>query len=804
MTLARASRILLAVAAALIVAWSFFDVGRRALARREMEHDRPITLTIMHWGDRAEDQIVQDLAERYMAEHPQVRIVRINPGTGDFRAKLKTMFAAGTPPDVFYLPPDLFPELATLKLIRPVDEYVAKDRAAGQGKYLDDFWPILMRAWHYDVASGEVGKGKLYGLPKDFTTSVMWVNVDLFNKAGVKVPYDGWTWDEYADACRKIRALSDRGEFAGRQIYGGNIEIWSDSLRNLVWTFGGDYFGKKPDGSPNFTDVTLDQPPAQEALEMVRHLRLDERTVFNVTGGGRQNNDLGFQQFLAGNIGCDGPVGRWKVPLLKGASFHWDCVPVPYREKKFQASQMYLTAWTMSSATKHADECWKLIKFLCGPEGAVQQSRAGLAIPPLISVAKSADFLNPPGIPPHHAQIFLDAVDYTRLQQLPRQSQQWARLIDNVSARALQLGQASTMEVAQAIEADWKQVLNSPLQRKQWKPMRWDLVIAVTVAALALLIALLWWKARREHLGPLDRAQERAGFAFILPWVIGFLALTIGPMIVSLLLSFTTWTGMTSMGDARAVGLANYQEMFTRDTNFYQSLRVTLYYVVLAVPIGQLAALGVAMLMNIKVRGITIFRTIYFVPSVVSGVALAVLWWQIFNNDYGLMNAILRPILHPLGLRAPDWFGVDAHHWAIPAFVIMSLWGVGAGMIIYLAGLKGIPASLYEAATLDGAGAVKKFVNVTLPMLSPLIFYNVVMGIIGSFQVFTQAVVMTNGGPDNATLFYVLNLYREAFEYHNMGSACAQAWVLFLIVLVLTILIFRGSKNLVYYEGLKT
>ena len=142
--------------------------------------------------------------------------------------------------------------------------------------------------------------------------------------------------------------------------------------------------------------------------------------------------------------------------------------------------------------------------------------------------------------------------------------------------------------------------------------------------------------------------------------------------------------------------------------------------------------------------------------------------------------------------------------WAVPGLVIMGLWGVGGGMIIYLAGLKGIPTSLYEAATIDGAGPMRRFWNVTLPMLSPLIFYNVVMGIIGSFQVFTQAMVMTGGGPNNLTLFYVLNLYRQAFEFHQMGYASALAWVLFLMVLVLTILIFRGSKNLVYYEGLKT
>src|SRR2546430_871911 len=162
MTLARATRILLALAAAYIVAWSFYDVGHRAVARWRGEHAAPVTITMMHWGEQAEDAVVEKLVQRYQRENPRVKIERINAGATDFRAKLKTMMAAGTPPDLFYLPPDALPELATQKLIRPIDDYIAKERATGQGAYLDDFWPILMEAWHYDPASGQIGKGKLF------------------------------------------------------------------------------------------------------------------------------------------------------------------------------------------------------------------------------------------------------------------------------------------------------------------------------------------------------------------------------------------------------------------------------------------------------------------------------------------------------------------------------------------------------------------------------------------------------------------------------------------------------------------
>ncbi|HEX8520665.1 MAG TPA: extracellular solute-binding protein [Tepidisphaeraceae bacterium] len=799
MTIASAVRKLLALAALLIVVWAFFDVGRRVVVRWSSKHERPIQLTVVHWGEQAEDSIVDALVQRYQRENPHVQINRINPGATDFRSKLKTMLAAGTPPDVFYLPPDSFPELASLKLVHPLDDYIKKDIDAGGAKtkaLYDDFFPIVMDAYRYDAATGKVGTGPLYGLPKGFTTAVMYVNLDLFQQAGVNVPYDGWTWDDFEVACRKIAALSQTPQYVGRRIYGASFDFWPDTLRQVLWSFGGDYFG--PGG---FRDVTLDEPGAQEAMEFIRRLRFVDKTVYNNTGVSTE----GKQEFYTGNIGCIGPYGRWMTPRYASISnFRWDVVPVPYKRKQDRASLMFYTAWTMSAKTRHPDESFKLIKFLCAGPGAVDQSRLGLEIPPLKSIAFSPDFLEPPGIPRYHAKTFLDQIPSIRLQQLPRDAEFWTRLVDDKSKQALALNEVTTMQNAKDIEQLWLNELNSPLRKDEFKPMRWDLVVFTTIAVLAALVTLLWIRARREKLGPLDRATERTGYLFILPWLIGFIALSLGPMVVSLLLSFSKWSGMAPMGEALSVGGANYRELVARDPKFYQSLKVTICYVALAVPLAQITAIAVAMLMNVRVRGIAVYRTVFFIPSlIVASVVGAVMWRQMYNNEYGMVNALLRPLLHPFGTTPPDWLGRDARYWAIPAFVLMSVWGVGGAMILYLAGLKGIPVSLYEAATIDGAGRTRQFWNVTLPMLSPLIFYNVVMGIIGSFQVFVQAMVMTDGGPNDFTLFYVLQLYRQAFVFHNMGYASAMAWVLFLILLGLTVLVFRGSKNLVYYEGLK-
>lgn len=788
-------RLGLVAVALLVVAWSFLDVGRRAVLRWQENTARPVTLTLLHWGDPAEDRIVRELAERYEAAHPHVRIVRIS--TSQFDSKLKTMMAAGTPPDLFYLPPRLLPELASLGLIRPIDDYVERLRETPEGRaYLEDVYPILLEGFTFDTQTGRTGEGKLYALPKDSTTAVFYVNLDLVEAAGVTLPAPGtgWTWDGFEAAAGRITRLNGTAGFERRQVYGANFAIWPDTLRNFVWTFGGEFFG--PGG---FRDVTLDEPSAQAALEMIRRLRLDERTVFNATGVAKD----GGQEFFTGNVGFHGPVGRWLVPRLKeGTPFRWDVVAVPYLRPEYAASQLFFTGWTMSAATAHPDEAFRLMLFLCGPEGAAQQSRLGLAIPPMRSVAESADFLAPPGIPTHNARAFLDALSVARISQNPRQPE-WDRIVGDQISASIQLGSMGTLENARAIEAAWLAELDSPLRRREWGPVRWPLVIGVTAGLLATAVLVLVLRARAERLGPLDKAQERAGFAFIFPWLAGFVLLTAGPMVLSLILAFSQWTAMTPVADAKWVGMANYRQLVTTDATFVQSLRVTLYFVVLSVPISQVAALGVALLMNLRLRGIAFFRTVYFLPSVISGVALAVLWLQIFHNDYGLLNTVLRPVAVWLGTTPPDWFGVDAARWAIPAFVIMGLWGVGGGMLIYLAGLKGIPQSLYEAATIDGAGPLRRLWNVTLPMLSPLIFYNLVMGIIGSFQVFTQAFVMTGGGPQNATLFYVLSLYRQAFEFHNMGYASAMAWILFVICLLLTLLVFRGSRNLVFYEGLK-
>jgi multiple sugar transport system permease protein len=283
-----------------------------------------------------------------------------------------------------------------------------------------------------------------------------------------------------------------------------------------------------------------------------------------------------------------------------------------------------------------------------------------------------------------------------------------------------------------------------------------------------------------------------AFYLLISPWLLGFLLFVLGPMLASLVISLTRWD---LLSPARFVGLDNYQKMFSRDPLFWQSLKVTAIYTAAYVPLELVGGLLLALLMNQKLRLRGLFRTIYYLPSVLPGVAFVVLWMWILHPDVGLLNTLLSYV----GIDGPRWLADP--DWALPALLLMSIWGLGRSMVIYLASLQGLPQHLYEAAAIDGAGAWHAFWRITVPLLTPTIFFNLVLSIISTFQTFTSAFVATDGGPLDATLFYVLYLFRQAFQYFNMGYASALAWLLFVVILALTLLIVRSSRYWVYYEG---
>jgi multiple sugar transport system permease protein len=293
------------------------------------------------------------------------------------------------------------------------------------------------------------------------------------------------------------------------------------------------------------------------------------------------------------------------------------------------------------------------------------------------------------------------------------------------------------------------------------------------------------------RLGPQARREERAFYLFVSLWIIGFLLFDAGPILASLLISFTNWSALS---DPAWIGARNYQKMFG-DALFYKALWNSLYFGFGSVGLGMIGAFLLALLLNQKVAGMSFFRTVFYLPSVVSGIAVAILWIMILHQDFGLINSALAWF----GIEGPGW--LVQPEWAMPALIMMSLWGVGGSMVIYLAGLQSVPTHLYEAAQIDGAGSWGKFWNVTVPMMSPVIFYNLIVGFIASIQGFVLVLIMTNGGPANATLVYGLYLYRQAFQFFDMGYASALAWVLLVVIMAITAAQFFAAKYWVFYEG---
>lgn len=296
---------------------------------------------------------------------------------------------------------------------------------------------------------------------------------------------------------------------------------------------------------------------------------------------------------------------------------------------------------------------------------------------------------------------------------------------------------------------------------------------------------------RWRHASGLRRAEWRDGWLFASPFLLGIIIFWLGPMLYSLFLVTQDWDMLSA---PEFVGLANIRALF-EDPLVEKSLYNTAFYTFIGVPLQLLIALLLALALNQNLRGQSIYRTIFYLPAITPAVAFAVVWLQIFNPDFGVMNNILRSF----GLKGFNWLFDPAI--AKPAFILMSLWTVGPQMVIFLAGLQSVPVELLEAAEIDGASPWQRFWGVVMPMLSPVVFFNLIIGIIGSFQVFTSAFIMTSGGPQNATLFVVLYIYLNGFRFFQMGYAATLAWLLFWIIMIFTILQFALANRWVYYEG---
>ncbi len=781
----REIRVDVAICAVILVVWAFGWVISRPY-RLAAERGDQIELVLMNWsggGGQKEEQIVADMIDRFQRSHPHIKIKRINPGdSGSYNTKLQTMMAADVPPDVFYMASERFSTFAASGHLADLEALIAADSANSRPTLdLADFFQSTVDCFRFD---GETtGRGTLYGIPKDFTTWGFYYNKNLFDRAGVPYPSDDWTWDDFADAARRIGALPG-------VLGGAEFSCWDDPIRSYLWTYGVDVVDE------DFNSRVFD-PPVHKILAQLRGWRFDEENTL-VSGDSQvaQGQDI----FVTGRVGMVGPLGRWVVPTYRAIEeFDWDFAPLPRGTQR--ANVVATVAWSMSARSEHTDEAWELLKYLSGPEGQRRVAELGLAIPTIKSVADT-DAFKDPTLKPDNDQAYLDQAAYARIATTPGYPE-WKNTLSKRLEEFLRSGKPMD-QTLRALEADWARDRDNPLRVGHYPPVSWAWVALVVLAPLLLVLSIggtLWWRGRPQRIA---LREELAGYGFVSPWLIGFCVFMAFPVILSLVLSFSKWAGYSTLAQAQWVGLANYKTLLFNDPRFWSSLWVTAYYALFAVPIGQALALGAAVLLNHELKFSAFFRSALYLPSVLAGVGIAILWRWVFDGEVGLMNTyLLAPVLGPFGAEAPKWFTGDARWFGPPAFAVMSFWAIGGTMVIYLAGLKGIPKELYEAASIDGSTVLQRFRNVTLPMLSPVMFFNFIMAIIGSFQVFTQAFVMTGGGPGDDTRFYVLYLYNLAFDDSHMGYASAMAWLLLVVILSLTMLTMWGSKRFVYYEALK-
>ncbi|MCS6770678.1 MAG: extracellular solute-binding protein [Kiritimatiellae bacterium] len=680
------------------------------------------------------------------------------------------------------------------------------------------------------------GESAIYGIPSDADNRVLLYNKDILirhgytNESGDARPPR--TWEELEEMAVRMTERDERGRI--RTI--GFIPNYGNSwLYMYGWQAGGEFL------SADGRRVTLNDPPIVEALDFMTR-------IYNKLGGAQevyafqstfQGGEL--DPFILGRVAMK-IDGVWVMSSLAfyGRDLNFGAAPAPMPARELAKGRKpisWLAGWAYAipSTAREKRGAWELIRFLTSQrameimresENFIAMSQGRPFIPRQYPQRSQNEWVfrtyveANPALEPKFKEamrVFNDLLDHSRYRPVTPVGQKlwncqiWA-MEDAIFGK--KTPQAALDYYTAIAQRDLDEILNPP---RGIVIRNWSWFFALYVALIAATAAWVYWRETRPverrriprfslsalftgekpdaaalegSKGSYFRSEWRDGVLCALPWLLGFIIFTGGPMLFSVVISFCRFD---VLNPAVFVGLKNYAFMVTGDELFWTSMRNTLFMVI-GVPLGMAVSFGLALLLNVKVRGIAVWRTLFYLPSIVPAVASSILWIWIFNPQSGLLNTTLAA----LGIEGPNWLqDEDTSKWAL---ILMGLWGAGGGMIIWLAGLKGISRSYYEAAEIDGANAWQQFRYITVPMMTPYIFFNLVMGLIGTFQIFTQAFIMTQGGPVNSTLFFAYHLFNNAFRYLHMGYAAAMAWFLFLIVVLITAFQMRTSKRWVHYE----
>jgi multiple sugar transport system permease protein len=795
MAMARLVRLTAVAALALAVA---------GCARRD---DGKIRLVV--WGmEQSDESQGQDAAvAEFMRRHPNIDVRLLSMGAGGMNPqKLMTSVAGRVPPDVVRQDRFTIGDWAARDAFRCLDGLIARDRLRP-----DDFYHACWQEAVY--------KGRAYAIPHGTDDRALYWNRTLFRRAGLDPDKPPRTWEELLRYAKLLTKRRRDGSF--EQI--GFIPNYGNSWLYLYsWQMGGEFM------SPDGRTCTLDNPRTRKSLQWMVDVYdalggADAVSAFSATFLGEE-----MDPFFTGKVAMkiDGNwvlnnIARWAPKL------DFDVAPAPIPASRLRAEPpfdngepAYIT-WSggfslaIPRGAPHVEQAWEFIKWMTSPEGVLIANRVqrgynlsiGRPFVPNMSANMRADEAVFKRFAPRAAKfreplrLFMDLMRVSKFRPVTFVGQ---RLWDE-HVRAFETAIYHKKDPATALRdgrAVVQRELDKVFEKARYPRLDWRGPIALIAGVFALIFGGVWWLVRRAGpVGKLMRAEAVSGYLFASPWIIGFLAFTIGPILVSVVLSLCDYDVLHA---ARYVGWQNYRELFGGEWPYvWKALYNAAYLAGIGIPLGMVTGLAIAMLLNTRVMGMSWYRTLYYLPAIVPTVASAVLWlWVLNPYDYGLVNAGWKGTLTPwFGVPAPTW--LSSEKWAKPGLILMGLWGAGGGMIIWLAGLQGIPQHLYEAAEIDGAGAWSKFVHVTLPMLSPTIFFVMIMGTIGALQTFETVYVMTGGvgGPVDATLVPVLYLFNNAFRFFKMGYASALAWLLFWIIMFFTLIQLKLAPRWVHYEG---
>ncbi|MFZ4507818.1 MAG: extracellular solute-binding protein [Fimbriimonas sp.] len=769
---------------------------------------------------------LEAVVREFERRNPTIKVRLLTMGAGTMNPqKLMTAIVGKVPPDVVHQDRFTVSDWASRGAFRPLSDLIDrdKDKDPEGTPTADKFYPAAWNEGSY--------QGKVYGIPTGADNRVLYWNRAMFRNKAKELTAAGLdperaprTWSELL-AYSKI--LTERKP-DGSLIRAGFIPNYGNSWL-YMFAFQNNASFLSPDGKT----CTLAEPNAVEALQFV----VDG---YDIIGGYEKAKafETGFlsglnDPFVTGKVAMkidgDWILGDTLARYGPGTPFATAPPPVPddrfYRRGRFANEKDTFVTWlggfcyVIPSGARHVDEGWKFIKWATSKEALVMQNLAqrewerqrgrtyiprqqgnAVANEELFRILRPAD--------PKFAQALRQHVDLMPVGRIRPATFVAQRLWDE-HVKALETAAFKKMTPKDALMVgqvavqreldDYAQTFEHPLIN-----MQLPLYLALGLGGALLIWA--WLAFRRLNLKTLARQEALWGYALIAPWFIGFVAFVFGPMIASLFFSFTQYNVLS---DARWVGMKNFNALFTSDaSNIAKSLTNVGYLAAIGVPLSLFTGLAIALLLNAAVRGMKFYRTMFYMPAIVPGVASAVLWVWLLTPDAnkGLINAgWMATLTQWLGMATPGWLNSEA--WSKNSLILMGAWGAGGGMILWLAGLKGISTTLYEAANIDGASAKQQFWSITLPQLSPIIFFNTVMGFIGALQEFDRVYIMMppNGGvgPADSLLVPVYHLFRNGFAYFSMGYASALAWLIFAIILAITFMQFKLAPRWVHYEAEK-